>query len=267
MRQAGLPDPEFREEMDELQRLLRRGHDCRRNCANAWRKWPTQLRGDGRRRRSLEALERLARGSGGVAPAAGGVDRALPTRGHGAGVARRRGGSRGAGPQGRQALADAMEEGDNPRPARAASRPSSSSRAESLLDRMEDIRERRGTPRRARKRANRPGNGRRSPSSGRSEARQDMTEARERAEAGQNHRIGRDTRPREAAEALQGSGGGSWQEARAEMTETMEDAARQALRQTADRRSLAWPASSPSCAKQMRPRGRPTEQASHASGR
>ena len=221
MRRAGLPDPEFREEMEELQRLLEETmpEDVRERMEEMARNLEEMDEGA-----SLEALERVAQDQEELRQR---LEESIERFRRAATEQELRAAEEEAGELARreEALADAMEEGDT-LALRADQQADLERQAGDLLERMEQARqhlddlEERQAGDRARVATERT-----------AEARQDMAEARERAEAGESQPAAQEAR--EAAEALR-EAREALAEARAEMTATMEDAVRQALRQTAE---------------------------------
>ncbi len=221
MREAGLPDPEFREEMEELQRLLEemmpeglreRMEDMARNFdemdeAASLDALESLARDQEELRRRLEeSVERFRR--------AAGEQELRAAEEEAAELARRE-----------DALADAMREGDT-LDLRARQQADLERRTDELLERMEQAGEHleelgeeraRDQARAAAERAD--------------EARRNMAEARERAEAGEARAAAEEAR--EAAETLM-EARQSLAEAREEMSMNAEEAARQALRRAAE---------------------------------
>lgn len=221
MRQAGLPDPEFREEMEELQRLLEemmpeelreRMEDMARNLEEM------------DEAASLEALERLAQDQEEMRQR---LEESIERFRRAATEQELRAAEEEAAELARRedALADAMEEGDT-LDLRARQQADLERQTEALLERMEEAREHLDDlgEQQAGDRAETAGERT-------DEARRDMAEAREQAEAGEAQSAAQEAR--EAAEALR-EAQEALAEARAEMTESMDAAAREALRQTAE---------------------------------
>lgn len=221
MRQAGLPDPEFREEMDELQRLLEEmmPEELRERMEEMSRNFEEMDEGA-----SLEALERLAQDQEELRQR---LEESIERFRRAATEQELRAAEEEAAELARKedALADAMEEGDT-LGLRARQQAELEQQTEDLLDRMEQAREHLGEldEQQAGERAQEA-------SERTDQARRDMADARERAEAGESQSAASEAR--EAAEALR-EAEEALAEARAEMTETMEDAVRQALQQTAE---------------------------------
>lgn len=227
MREAGLPDPEFREEMEELQRLLEEvmteelrermeqmAQDIGEMEEGASMEALEQLAEDQEelRRRLEESIERFQRAA---------VEQELRAAEAEAGELARK----------EDALADAMEEGDT-LGLRAQQQAELEEQVEGLLERMEKAREDLGELE-----EQQAGDYAQTASERTGDARQEMARAREQAEAGEPRAAASEAR--EAAESLR-EAGEALAEARAEMTETMEDAAREALQQAAnDALSLA----------------------------
>ena len=221
MREAGLPDPEFSEEMDELQRLLEEmmPEELRERMEEMARDFEEMDEAS-----SLEALERLAQDQEELRQR---LEESIERFRRAATEQELRAAEEEAAELARKedALADAMEEGDT-LGLRARQQADLEQQTEELLERMQQAREHleeleeQQAGDRAQAAAEQTG-----------EARRNMAEARERAEAGEARSAAEQAR--EAAEELR-EAQESLAEARAEMNETMEDAVRQALQQTAE---------------------------------
>lgn len=227
LRDAGLPDPELRDDLEELQRLLQESmtDEARERMAEmaealsemderASQEALEQLAEDQEemRRRLEESIERFRRAA---------VEQEFRAAESEAEELARK----------EQALAEALEEGDNPE-LRAQQQAELEQQAEGLQERMEDIRE--GLDQLGEQKASEQTEGAQDRTS---EARQNMAEAREQAEAGETQDAAQEAQ--EAANALR-EAADQLQEARDEMAQQMQDAARQALEQTAtDALSLA----------------------------
>ena len=221
MREAGLPDPEFREGMEELQRLLEEmlTDEAREQMQEMARDF-----GEMGESESMEAIEQIARDQEELRRR---LEESIERFRRAATEQELRAAEEEAGELARreEALADAMEEGDT-LDLRARQQAELEQQAEELLERMEQAREHLGELQ-----EQQAGERAQEASERTDEALQDMAEARERAETGESSAAASEAR--EAAEALQ-EAREAMAEARAEMTETMDDAARQALQQTAE---------------------------------
>ena len=221
MRRAGLPDPEFQEEMEELQRLLEEmmPEDLRERMDEMARSLEEMDESA-----SLEAMERMAQDQEELRQR---LEESIERFRRAATEQELRAAEEEAGELARreEALADAMEEGDT-LGLRAGQQADLERQTGELLERMEEARQHLDDleERRAGDRA-------RDATERTAEARRDMAEARERAEAGESRPAAAEAR--EAAEALRDARD-ALAEARAEMTATMEDAVRRALQQTAE---------------------------------
>ena len=221
MREAGLPDPEFREEMDELQRLLEEmmPEELRERMEEMARDFEEMDDAA-----SMEAMQRLAQDQEEMRQR---LEESLERFRRAATEQELRAAEEEAAELARkeEALADAMEEGDT-LGLRARQQAELEQQTEELLERMEQAREHLDELG-----EQQAGEQARTAGERTDQARRDMAEAREQAEVGDAQSAAEEAR--EAAEAL-GEAQEALAEARAEMTETMDDAVRQALRQTAE---------------------------------
>lgn len=221
MRQAGLPDPEFSEEMEELQRLLEEmmPEELRERMEEMARNLEEMDEPE-----SLEALERLARSQEELRQR---LEESIERFRRAAAEQELRAAEEEAAELARRedALADAMEEGDT-LDLRARQQAGLEQQTEALLERMEQAREHLDQLGEQEAGDQAEAAGERA-----DDARGEMAEARRRAEAGEAREAAREAR--EAADALR-EAQEALAEARAEMTESMDAAAREALRQTAE---------------------------------
>ncbi len=221
MREAGLPDPDFQEEMDELQRLLEEmmPDELRERMEEMARNFEEMDEAA-----SLEALERLAQDQEELRQR---LEESIERFRRAATEQELRAAEEEAAELARkeEALADAMEEADT-LGLRARQQADLEQQTEELLERMEQAREHLDELG-----EEEAGAQAQTASERTDEARRNMAEAREQAEAGEAQSAAQEAM--EAAEALR-EAQEALAEARAEMTETMEDAAREALQQTAE---------------------------------
>lgn len=221
MREAGLPDPEFREEMEELQRLLEEmmPEELRERMEDMARTFEEMDEAA-----SMEALEQLAQDQEALRQR---LEESIERFRRAATEQELRAAEEEAAELARkeEALADAMEEGDT-LDLRARQQADLERQTEELLERMEQAREHI-------EELEEQEAGDRAQAAARQtdDARRNMAEAREQAEAGEAQSAAQEAR--EAAEALR-EAQEAMAEARAEMTETMDAAVRQALQQTAE---------------------------------
>ncbi len=221
MREAGLPDPGFRDEMQELQRLLEETmpEELRERVQEMARTFEEMDEAA-----SLEAMERLAQDQEELRQR---LEESLERFRRAATEQELRAAGEEAAELARkeEALADALEEGDT-LGLRARQQAELERRTGELLERMEQASEHLDElgERQAAARA-------RTADERTEQARRDMAEARERAESGDARQAAEEAR--EAAEAL-AEATEALAEARAEMAESMEDAVRRALRRTAE---------------------------------
>ena len=221
MRQAGLPDPEFTEEMEELQRLLEEmmPEELRERMEDMARDFEEMDEAA-----SLEALEQLAQDQEELRQR---LEESIERFRRAATEQELRAAEAEAAELARKedALADAMEEGDT-LDLRARQQADLEQQTEALLERMEEARQHLDELE-----EQEAGELARAAGERTDEARRDMAEARERAEEGDAQSAAQEAR--EAAEALR-EAQEALAEAHAEMTESMDAAAREALRQTAE---------------------------------
>lgn len=221
MREAGLPDPEFREDMEELQRLL---EEMMTDELREQMQEMARNSGEMDQTASMEALEQLALDQEELRRR---LEESIERFQRAATEQELRAAEEEAAELARKedALADAMEEGDT-LGLRARQQAELEQQTEALLDRMEQAREHLDELDEAQAAEQAQAASERT-----DQARQEMAEARQQAEAGEREQAASEAR--EAAEALRDAQE-ALAEARAQMNASEEDAARQALQQTAE---------------------------------